>query len=297
MFKRIAFPALIVIAASSPTAARAQPQTDGHGATQPGLPKVIPWLELGPGREAVDRAAHGLLVWRLITDTAIVSIGPEDIRTLGRFHERYPDLHLVPGLKTSGILTDRGFDALDGWQRIARLVQTLMAVTGENTVVLEHESALKAYLDGQYPMNWDRLRAGLRLLPRPCNVWWYPSAGMDGVILDRYIRLCEVVVAELPDVRFIDHASFHAPRFTGQPGTLNAVRRLETAARRPPLRLIYCCGPEYWPFERVPEALRQVGEGEAIVYPGATRWVEAAQALARLLPARPVSGTQPADRR
>ena len=163
--------------------------------------------------------------------------------------------------------------------------------------MFEHESAIKAYIDGQYAVDLDRLRAGLRLLPRSCRIWWYPSAAGDGEVLARYVRLCEAVVAELPEVRFIDHASLHAPRFTGQPGTINAVRRLEAAARSPPIRLIYCCGPEYWPFERVPEALRHVSETEAIIYPGATRWIEAAQALARLLPARAASGTQPADRR
>ncbi len=286
------------LAASRPSAAQSRVPAIGGTTTQAAFPKLIPWMELASGREAFDQTAQGLLVWRLITDTAIVSIGPEEIRPLARLRERYPDLHIIPGLKTSGILGQHGgFDALEGWTRIARLVQSLAEVTGEQTVILEHESAIKAYIDGQYAMDWDRLRAGLRLLPRACQIWWYPSAGGAGETLERYIRLCEAVVAELPEVRFIDHASLHAPQFAGQPGTVNVASRLAAAARRPPVRMIYCCGPKYWPYDRVPEALRQVQESEAVLYPGAARWVEAAQALARLLPARPVSGTQPANRR
>ncbi len=287
------FVALVLVTGVGSGRSRAQMPPDSNSATPVSVPKIIPWLELGPGQEALDNAAHGLLVWRLVADAAIISVGPEDAPRLRRLHARIADIRIIPGLKTSPILIPAGFDSVAGWQKIAQAVRTLCEATGEKTIVFEHESAIKSYIDGRYVMNWGQLGAGLRLLPVDYAILWYPSAAMDGEILARYVRLAETV-GELPNVRFIDHASFYAPKFVGAAGTLNAVRQLEAVARHPPVRLVYCCGPDFWPYERVPEALRQIHEDTAIVYPGATRWVEAARALSRILPARS-SASQPAS--
>lgn len=264
------------------------------GTTQPIVPrKIVPWLELAPNREAYDQAIEGLRLWHLTTDTAVISVGPGKAQWLRRLREQVPEVVIIPSLKTSPILTPPGFDSVQGWREVAREVRELCQATGQTMLVFEHETAIQSYMEGKTTLDWDRLRMGLRQLPEGITFWWYPSANGEGEILDRYIKLCEVA-DEVLELRFIDHATTYAAMTMAQPGTINAVRRLEHVAQQPPVQLIYCCGPGYWPYDRVPEALGKMRKDVVILYPGATRWVEAARAMSRLLP--PELTTRPAGR-
>lgn len=60
---------------------------------------------------------------------------------------------------------------------------------------------------------------------------------------------------------------------------------LRRIAKHPPVSLFQCHG-NYWPDERLPEALGYVlfrDEGCALLYPGQSRWVEASQSISKVL--------------
>lgn len=247
--------------------------------------RVVPWLELGPDRRLIDQAVEGLLAWQKITDTAIVSVDPAGVRLYRQLRERVPGMRIIPGLKTSPVLVPAGFDSPEGWRRIATAAAEARKLTGSKVLLLENESAIQKYIDGKQPLDLKRLRTALNELPSDGTILWYPSAAMNGEILNRYLRMCRVA-AELPNLIFVDHAMLYGPRAAKAPGTRRVVQALRELARKekPPVPLIYCCGGDTWPKERVLEAIRMSESDWMIIYPGQNRWVETARYLAEQLP-------------
>ncbi len=278
---------VLLVAMAEPTTRGSQP------ASAPVKPPllVVPWIEVNPrDRESVRGALEGLELWSRGTDTAIASVAP--VISDGAFFDvvkrRLPGLRIIPGIKTSGLLIPKGLDSVAAWREIGVVARDFCERTGSQSYLLENESAVHAYYSGQYNMNWERFREGLRELPREYTVIWYPTVGGKDEALDRAVKLCQAVQNECT-VRFTDHASFFSPGVVGTPGTLNAVRPLEALAKSLPVPLIYCCGETFWPYDRVPEALGMVRSDTAIIYPGAKRWVQAAREITPLL----ILGKQP----
>ena len=252
--------------------------------------RVVPWLELGLCDYCeVERTVEGLRAWRAVTDTVILSVDAARALVLREIRQRVPELHYIPGLKTSPILVPTGFDSVDGWRQVAISVQELREITGSRFVLFEHESAIRRYVAGEQPIDMDKLVIALRELPQEMTYLWYPSAAMSGDVLDRYLALARAAES-LPSVAFIDHASFLAPRFTGTPGTVACVQALQAVASKRLVPKIHCAGQDYYLYAQVPGVLTQADAEWVIVYPGSVRWTDLARDLATRLPvARPSS--------
>jgi len=252
--------------------------------------RILPWVEVYVGSdEGVNIVITGLLEWRKITDTAIVSVDPGQTSFFSELKEPLPDMRIIPGVKTSPLFGRRQFDSVEKWGEMAEEVRAACEASGQQRFLFENESALFDYYHDEHELDLDSLRVGLNELPKDVQYLWYPSVAGGGETLERYARLCEVV-EEVLDVRFIDHASLNAPQHVNQPGTLTAVARLESIAQNPTIPLIYCCGDRWWPADRIPEALEfarlKWGDAtEAIVYPGQALWVQRAQEMGLQQPA------------
>ncbi len=277
-------------APARPASAGSPPADQPKTATKPASTqhepaRFLPWLELSPGPGPLNAAANGLIVWERVTDTVIISIEPGNENTIAHLQRRYPRVKIIPGLKTSPIFGTSGFDSVDSWRLVARRVQELAQLTGSNTVLFEHESAVRSYMVGDCPLNMDDLRKGLRQLRREYLYLWYPGIGESGDRLERLVTLCGVISAECEKVRFVDSAVLHAPRFAGGRGAQQLHDLLKGVSTQPPVPLIYCMNDkDYWPLERLTDALRLVDTDLAIIYPGAVRWEAAARAMAEQRP-------------
>lgn len=244
----------------------------------------IPWIEVYPphGEDTLDALA-ALPVWARSCKRAIVSTDPAQVELYVELERLRPaGLSIIPGLKTSPILIPSGFDSPEGWAKIWDTARLACALTGNPLIVLEHESAIAAYLKGDATLDWRRLRQALRQAPADLEVWWYPSMAGAGETLARYLRLALAVQEALGErVRFLDHAALFGPRHVGTPATLACVGELEGAAARPVIPMIYTHAAG-WPVERIGEALDHVSGELAVVYPGRSNWMAAARAASEL---------------
>jgi len=252
--------------------------------------KLIPWVEVNTlDPVAIDRAVEGLLIWRQITDTAIVSTTPGRAELYRRLKQKVPDFQIVPGLKTHSVL-DR-FDSVEGWRTIAGDVSAFVEITGSWQVVLENETALKSYAHGNQEMSLEHLRDGLALLPKNVRVVWYPSIyGQDAKTQQRLEAVCRIV-AQQCDVQFTD-LSIDGPKRIGDRWQGMAREKLKPLSRHPTMPILYCYGDDrWWQDEQIPEAIRMAEGKTVILYPGSKRWPEAARSLSGLLQSQVTRGS------
>lgn len=237
---------------------------------------LIPWLEYSGD---MDLALTGLRIWRKACHAAIVSCDPRHVDHMQELIRRTKYIRIIPGLKTSPILTPSGFDSIEGWKAISAHVTALAKHTKSPTVLFEHESAIKPYIEGTKYLA-PALPEALQQLPK-LHYLWYPSAAMSGPILSRYLMLAQLAFAFIPNITFIDHTSFYSPTEMGKPGTIACVNALKSIVGNHILPLIYCCGDRWWPYDQVTYAAKLSNSTAAIVYPGQSRWIEAAKAISK----------------
>lgn len=261
----------------------------------PGKPiprvKIIPWVEDNYAQYD-DRVVEGLRIWRKVADTAIVSTMPGRAALYPKLRERVPGMRIIPGLKTMDLLPR--FDSVKGWRRVAEEVSAILAAGGERVVLLENEVAIKAFVDGAQPLNLDRLRQGLALLPGDVAYLWYPSIyGHEQDKRSRCAEVCRVVAETLLNVRLLDQR-YQGRRAVSDRARIAADAILKSISRRPTLPMLYFYGSEhsytFWRDEQVHEALGYVrkdwgDEADVVLYPGLKRWVEAARSLSQRLSA------------
>lgn len=242
------------------------------------MTNAIPWIEINyADPTSVDNALMGCVYWSAAVTHVCISVDPANVVKLPELRSRLPRaLTLVPGIKTSPILIPAGLDNPDGWKHLAQAVHD----AGALVVVLENESAIDAYLGGA-KLDWDKLRAGLALLPQDVTVWWYPTLAGSGEQLQRRIRLCLAVQDALGQrVRFIDHATYWSPTSSESAGTQVCTGELDGLARLPVVPLLYCHNDATWPLAQLRAGVEKTAADVAIVYPGWRRWVDAARAFA-----------------
>ena len=243
------------------------------------LPRLIPWIEVNTiGEDAVDNAAAGLAVWGRITDTAIVSTVPGCDTIYRRLRGLVPGMRIIPGMKTSRCMSR--FDSVEGWKKVAHEVRLVCAASGEKRVALENEGAVKGYWRGEYEIDLDRLRAGLNELPKDIEFIWYPAlVGENETAQDRTEAVCRIV-SEVLNVRFTDFSAA-GPRSLRYGWTLAASKRMKQVARNPTIPILYFHGPgsRWWQDDQIHEALAATEGKSVIVYPGITRWREAARSF------------------
>jgi hypothetical protein len=158
-------------------------------------------------------------------------------------------------------------------------------------VLLENEWTLNPYLDGEYELDHELFRQGLEQLPRDVKYIWYPGLLGSGERLERYVAVIEVVADTLG-------AQFTCLSIAGPAEAFTTIHWSEDAREllrslspgEPTIPLLYFYGPDtyWWEDEQIHEALglsRSLwGEGATVlIYPGFTRWPDAAQSIADLL--------------
>ena len=270
------------------TSCKGEPPPDQrHGAVRRAdRVKIVPWIEVNTlESKAIDDAASGLLIWRNVTDTAIVSTVPGCADLYSQLRKKVPGMHIIPGIKTNACL--KAFDSVPGWRIVADQVRAVCEAAGERRVVLENESALKEYWRGSLDIDLDRLRDGLGRLPQGIEIIWYPSmVGESSEVQQRAERLCRVA-AEVLDVRFTD-LSINGPRSVSYRWSKRGKRRLEKLARKATIPILYFYGPgsRWWQDDQLFQPLELAGEGWVIIYPGVKRWRRAADSISKILAER-----------
>lgn len=298
MVRVLATVATALIAISSTV--RCEPHAAEGLAAKPPL-KIIPWVELNYARND-EYCIKGLLAWKGLTDTAIVSTRPGRAALYSKLRERVPGMRIIPGLKPNGAGIDLlpSFDSVAGWKKIAEEVSAMCKTSGQRVVLLDNEVAIKRYRMGKQKIELDRLRAGLEYLPKDVVIIWYPSIHSHTTeVQKRYADVCRVV-ADVCDVQFTDRST-ETPAALEDLWLQRARRTLESMSSRPTLPMLYAYAKDsgiiHWPDAQIPDAFEYIrkewGEGaEVIIYPGMRRWGEAARSIEKILqrsdsPARP----------
>ncbi len=243
------------------------------GPAAPGVPRVIPWIEVGGDSPAeLGNIVAGLEIWRQVTDTAIVSVNPGRSGLYSVLRRRVPGMRIVPGLKTWPLL--KTFDSESGWESIAKELTRIAEVSGARTVLLENETAIRPYLEGKVDVDLAGLRRGLEKLPRDLEIIWYP--GIHGEAKLKHARstaVCELVATVCRGVRFTDTDSA-GPNAGRQWWAGQARRQMRTlSSGRPTLPILYTCGGRFWRPQQILAALARVENTDAIIYTGSENWL------------------------
>jgi hypothetical protein len=154
------------------------------------------------------------------------------------------------------------FDSVEGWRLLGEEVQRVRDISGEATILLEHEAALRDTVlgTGDVP-DGARLREGLRLLPADARYIWRPSvywfvAGDQG--RDRLAEVCRIAEEVLFDVVFVSQ-SHNAPGNVGTPRYVEAEALLLSIAEREPIVKLYFYGRRpYWLDDELHDVLPMV---------------------------------------
>ncbi len=253
-------------------------------------PAIIPWMELNQNvPDKVQDVADGLNLWGRVCDRAIITTVPGQLSIYDELRDRVRDVAIIPGLKTNDDL--KRFDDVMGWKRIGEQLADVAERTGSDTVVLENESAIKAYANGKQRISSPRLRRALGQLPSDLTILWYPSiTGSSHGQLKRMQHVCDVVAEVHADMVFVDlsrsgPAAVRHLWSKRQREKLDAVVKSAPAARCIDMLYFYGPGSRWWMYEQIDEALAVLGKDadQAIIYPGGERWVPAAEKIGEKL--------------
>lgn len=250
--------------------------------------RIIPWLEVNTDDpDEFEEAVAGLLIWKRITDTAVVTTTPGHHYLYPQLMARVKGMKFIPGVKTINALGAMNFDYLPGWLQIARDVDEMCASSGSNTIILENESALEEYWWGGFNMDLAQLRAGLNYLPTERQIIWYPGmhGGQTAFQQNRSTKLFEAVEDTLFDTRFADQSRAH-PLWVNYPEQIWNRTTAERIGEQPLFPLVYFetfNEMTWWDYGGVFEIMTYFDGGELMFYPGATRWISGAQILTDLL--------------
>lgn len=242
------------------------------------LPKMTPWVELH-GQETYADIVTGCRVFGVVTPAVCISVAPSGVEQFVGLVTDSPDVHVVPGIGTNAALNGR-IDSLDGWQTIAAAVRRALEITGANTVVFEHELAVRPYERGTYTPDWAAFAACLALLPPGITYFWHPGIfTSDAEEQPRQVELLRRVVAALPGVTFTS-SGWWGRNHPASP--LAQVQQSMTAAIGPCVALVDCelDWPHGWYASQVPGVVRDCPLN-TLVYPGAAGFSSAAQTIAR----------------
>ncbi len=248
-------------------------------------PVIIPWLEISgeASEEQIDHCVAGLELWQRLTDTAIISTEYPGAHLFPILQARVPGMRIIPGMKTVSRLDHTNLDSLERWALVAEDVNAFVAASGESTIVFENETAQKAYLDGDYEIDYDQYEACVAQLPDDVEYYWYPSIAchhQNESWLLRTRPLVERVEAAVPNVRFIE-TSFGDPDWPYYWPSLVIRETVEEISDTIPLPIIYFgCDDTwcYWPYDETAILMGQLqeeGRPDAIFYPGISRWLDA----------------------
>jgi len=279
-------PAMVEIAVLVPGPVTQPPAGAAGELYWPWEVKLVPWFELNYLEDwRKDMCVHGMQEWSRVTDTVIISTIQGRSYIYQELRERVPNIRIIPGMKTKELL-DR-FDSLQGWQRVAEEVSAVLEATGEHTLLLENESAMRPYIEGEYEIDPAQLRVALAQLPDGIEYLWYPALHGTAEQQPRYLALCDAMRA-VHDVRFLDQSM--CGRDT-DPEWGRQVREkiLGISVHTPaPLILFYGPGTTWWMDSQIVEVLNIIdatwdSDVMAILHSGQEYWPVAAEHISNIL--------------
>jgi len=247
-------------------------------------PLIVPWLEVNLANSAeIEHCVQGLLHWRRVTHTAMVTT------TRGRSFlypillEQVPDMEIIPGIKTASTLGYNNFDSLAGWQILAQQVTLMAEAAGQSRVLLENETALWEYWFGDGEIDLEQLRVCLSYLPDDIQIIWYPAVhSRVAEIQQKSAELCELV-EDVLDCRFVDTSFAHPIWPEHDQWWIQNRQTLEALAEQPTMPITYFGQfgeVTYWDYDEVQQILTYLdGRPDVLFYPGASRWDEAATSI------------------
>ncbi len=217
--------------------------------------------------------------------------------------------HLLPGAQRDD---DRPYDFADaeGWQIIADEAERIAEITGVNIVVLESETAMSPFVQGEESIDFAKLAESLVPLAET-NVqtwWWLPWIMSNDPVSfpDRQVvstALVATVAETVPNSTFLtEYASYFGWRsFSGVVARRRAMFDLVEGDRAQDGLFV---APDGWltvgeqdrrvftTEEAIGEALALPGNGIRI-YTGAAQWVLVGREFAEALPVRAAIQTAP----
>jgi len=271
---------------------------------------IVPWVECNwpdaddsknPGRTQLETVIEGLRIWRKVTDRAIVSTWPSEVkRVYPALRKQVRGITIIPGLKTINILAGR-LDDLGTWRDLRGFIEDAIRLTKTNWILLDHEAALEPFALGQVTVDRTKLAQGVAKLPIDIRHFWYPSVYwfIDGMRSHRRLLSLVPTIEAIPRVTFLDQ------RYCGYK-EVGGVRHRRAAAAFDEVREtrtmphLFFYGPKHrhvwWRDDMLREALALVrwcwGEKtDVIIYTGRAHWIEGAKVLSSQL----ASGTYPRD--
>ncbi|GIK15512.1 MAG: hypothetical protein BroJett003_04760 [Planctomycetota bacterium] len=270
-------------------------------------PTIIPWLEMNlpyedvasrPGVSGLDYAREGLKAWAQVTDVAIVTTVPARVEGVyaALMRDKPANLHVIGGFKTHFDLRPTFHEAA-GWGRLARAARRVVALTGNNVVVLENETALGEFHGGRSPETLAEISAVLRPLAETgLEFWW----NMPVVLLDtpsnarrreNTAELTRRVYAAVPRSRFLTgyRAWAENPLAEALRGAEARMHETVPESRTVEKLQVRLAGQPYSGGKRFftpAEALQELSgrkSAACIVYTGETDWVRVAEEFGRLM--------------
>lgn len=265
--------------------------------------EVIPWFDLGAvGAPNIEGMIKGLRAWDPHCQRAVVTIGAKYIaHEFVLFQDAVGDprlgvgdpavagrgVQVIPGLTTACVMSGK-WESPAAWEHLAWWIWRAHEQLPDRPILLDNESALRAYIKDGVPMDLEKFAAGLKMLPAEVEYWWYPSAGGGGKPgtagaekLERYMALAAWVESSLDKVVFVDHVSLYSRSTAPRPSTLYAAARLAEVVEK----TIPVCYPAYWGYENLPEALRLVewrfDKSPVLLFPGRGNWESSAARYAQ----------------
>ncbi|MCG3131166.1 MAG: hypothetical protein FLDDKLPJ_01943 [Phycisphaerae bacterium] len=282
-------------------------------------PTIIPWLEMNlpyqdvasrPGVSGLDHAREGLKAWAKVTDAAIVTTVPARVGDVyaALMRDKPANLHLIGGVKTHFDLRPTFHEAA-GWERLARAARRIVALTENNVVVLENETALGEFHGGRSPDTPARISGALRPLAESgLEFWW----NMPVVLLDTpsnarrgedTAELTRRVFEAVPRSRFLTgyRAWAENPLADALRGAEARMHETVPEPRTIEKLQVRIAGQPYSGGKRFftpAEALQELSRRHAsacIIYTGETDWVRVAEEFGRLMRREP--NTAPREER
>lgn len=270
-------------------------------------PTIIPWLEMNlpfedvasrSGVSGLEHAREGLKAWAQVTDVAIVTTVPARVEGVyaALMRDKPSNLHVIGGFKTHFDLRPTFHEAA-GWGRLARAARRVVALTGNNVVVLENETALGEFHGGRSPETLAEISEVLRPLAETgLEFWW----NMPVVLLDTpsnsrrredTAELTRRVFAAVPRSRFLTgyRAWAENPLAEALRGAEARMHETVPESRTVEKLQVRLAGQPYSGGKRFftpAEALQELSRRSAsacIVYTGETDWVRVAEEFGHLM--------------
>lgn len=253
-------------------------------------PKIVTWVEINSmdakmesGETYRQCGINSLLMWSTVVDEAIVTTNPHlDILepVLSECVAELAPMQVRGGVQIAPVV---GYDIgnIAGWKRVAVAVEETCRITGQRKFVIDVESTISRLLAGDRKPDWDRVRAGLELLPKDVAYTWFPAPWVPShpgqADYEKFLSFAAKVLPNLTIVTF----EVAGPAGVEYPEVLAKLARVRKLYDCPTTPIAYCGPPLRWGWQvdQVIDARDHCNTPEVLVYPCAANWVKSAHVV------------------